>query len=217
MSGAPQFGAVSAKDTHAVVPSVAATPRCFDLSALPLQTRADQIATTLDRSVGDEMFCGHIALADAARDRGDWVTAELEYGYALRRYPMHAGYCVQFAHVVKEQQLYVRAEIWYRSAVALGAPADMVDQHLAFVARLNGAVFVRNAMPVLDVAPMAAPPTVHDIRVLGALLRVPGLADEDLLLHLMRTAPDNRAVLMHMLDMPGFVQSNRAFLSILES
>ena len=204
MSGAPQFGAVSAKDTHAVVPSVAATPRCFDLSALPLQTRADQIATTLDRSVGDEMFCGHIALADAARDRGDWVTAELEYGYALRRYP-------------KDKQLYVRAEIWYRSAVALGAPADMVDLHLAFVARLNGAVFVRNAMPVLDVAPMAAPPTVHDIRVLGALLRVPGLADEDLVLHLMRTAPDNRAVLLHMLDMPGFVQSNRAFLSILES
>lgn len=212
VSGASQFGNVA---NAVAVPTTAAPPRRFDLSALPMQTRAEQIAATLDNAFRDDRFRDHVTLADAARDRGDWVMAELEYGNALRRFPLHWGYCIQFAHAVKEQQHYVLAEVWYRSAVALGAPAEMVDQHLAFVARLNGSDFVRDCDPRLDVPPMQAPPTVHDIRVLGGVTRVPGLAGEDLALHLLRTAPDNRAVLLHMLDMPGFVQSNRAFLAIL--
>jgi hypothetical protein len=191
-------------------------PCRFDLSVLPLLTRAQQVAAALDNAFGDEPFSDHVARADAARDRGDWVTAEHEYAGGLRRFPLHWGYCIQYAHAIKEQQHHARAELWYRSAVAMGAPPDMVDQHLAFVAQINGSAFVRGGMPKLDVPPMAAPPTAHDIRLLGELTRVPGLTGEDLALCLIRTAPDNRAVLLHMLDMPDFAHINRAFLAVLE-
>ena len=196
-------------------PAPQAAPGRFDLSGFPVLTRAQQIAQTLNTAMGDEAFCDHVTRADAARDCGDWPLAEFEYGHALRRFPLHWGYCIQYAHVIKEQHALARAEVWYRSAVALGAAPDMVDLHLAFVAQRNGAQFIREGMPRLDVPPLQAPPTVHDIRTLGELTRVPGLAGEELVLDLMRTAPTNRAVLLHMLDMPGFVQANRAFLAVL--
>lgn len=192
-------------------------PHRFDMAQQPALTRAQQIAATLDGAVVHEGFRASVALADAARDRGDWAMAELEYGQALRRFPLHWGYCIQFAHTVKEQEMFDQAEIWYRSAVALGAPADMVDQHLAFVARLNGADFEREGLPRLDVAPMLAPPTIHDIGVLGKLLRLPGLTGCEVVLQLLRTAPNNRAVLLRMLDMPGVLHANRAFFALLEA
>lgn len=212
-AGGMSFAASTAGDPP-VAEAVAARPR-FDLSHRPLLTRAQQIAQTLDSAMRDAAFHDHVTRADAARDCGDWPLAEQEYGMALRRFPLHWGYCIQYAHVIKEQQFLARAEAWYRSAVALGAAPDMVDLHLAFVAQRNGATFVRDGMPGLDVPPLQAPPTVHDIRTLGELTRVPGLAGNDLVLDLLRTAPTNRAVLLRMLDMPGFVQANRAFLAVL--
>jgi hypothetical protein len=197
------------------VPAAMTPPPRFDLSHRPVLTRAQQIALTLDTAMDDAAFHAHVTRADAARDCGDWPLAEQEYGLALRRFPLHWGYCIQYAHVIKEQQFLTRAEIWYRSAVALGAAPDMVDLHLAFVAQRNGARFVRDGMPRLDVPPIMAPPTAHDIGTLGDLTRVPGLADDDLVLDLLRTAPTNRAVLLHMLGMPGFVQANRTFLAVL--
>lgn len=187
----------------------------FNLAVLPSVTRAAQIARTLDQAGVDNRFCDHVARADAARDTADWATAERNYGEALRLFPLHWGYCVQHAHAIKEQGNYPGAEAWYRSAVALGAPADMVDEHLAYVARLNGAVFVRRGMPDLSVMPLLAPPTLHDIQLFGWLARVPGLAGEDLALPLLRSARDNRAVLIRLIAKPEFARSNRVFLEIL--
>jgi hypothetical protein len=189
----------------------------FAMSALPQTTRAQQIARAMARASGDDRFCTAIAQADAARDAGDWACAMDHYGAALRACPLHWGYAIQYAHMAKEQGLTLTAEAWYRSAVALGAPADMVDQHLAFVARINGVDFVRRGAPDLDVAPMLAPPAVHDIRLLGTLTRVPGLADDALVLDLLRTMPDNRAVLRHMLAMPECARANRTLLEILRA
>jgi tetratricopeptide (TPR) repeat protein len=194
----------------------ASPPRSrFDLAARPRVTRAAQIARTLDEAFDDERFRDAVGQADAARDRGDWVTAQHEYGQALHLFPLHWGYCIQYAHAIKEQGLYPKAEVWYRSAVALGAPGEMVDEHLVFVAQRNGVAFVRQGTIDLDVPPLLAPPTIHDIRVLGRLARVPGLAGEELGLTLLREARDNRAVLMRMIAMPEFARSNRAFLDIL--
>jgi len=187
----------------------------FDFASAPQVTRAAQIARTLDQARTNSRFCDHVTRADAARDAADWTTAEAQYGEALRLYPLHWGFCVQRAHAIKEQGNYPGAEVWYRSAVALGAPADMVDQHLAYVARLNGAEFVRSGMPNLAVVPLLAPPTLHDIGLLGRLVRVPGLASDDLALPLLRDARDNRAVLIRLIAMPEFARSNRAFLEIL--
>jgi hypothetical protein len=204
------------------VPMQAAAPLSrsrFNLAASPRVTRAAQIARTLDQARADPRFCDHVTRADAARDRGDWIAAERDYGDALRLFPLHWGYAIQHAHAIKEQRNFPLAEAWYRSAVALGAPADMVDEHCAYVARLNGSGFVRRGMPDLAVPPLHAPPTWHDIRLLARLARVPGLAGEDLALPLLRNARDNRAVLIRLIAMPEFApefaRSNRAFLEIL--
>jgi tetratricopeptide (TPR) repeat protein len=183
----------------------------------PQVTRAQQIATAMAQAFADDRFGQAIALADAARDTGDWPRAMEAYGAALQICPLHWGYCIQYAHMAKEQQSYPLAEIWYRSAVALGAPADMVDQHLVFVARANGTDFVRAGTLDLDVAPMQAPPAMHDIRVLAGLTRVPGLSGEALALDMLRHMPDNRAVLRHMLTMPEFARKNRDLLAIMKT
>ncbi len=191
----------------------------FDFAGAPPVTRADQIARTLDQAGGDARFCDHVSRADVARDTADWPAAEYHYGEALRLFPLHWGFCIQRAHAIKELGHLPGAETWYRSAVALGAPADMVDEHLAYVARLNGSAFVRRGMPDLAVAPLLAPPTLHDIRMLGRLVRVPGFAQDDVALPLLREASDNRAVLIRMIGhprfAPEFARSNRAFLEIL--
>lgn len=186
----------------------------FDVAASPGVTRAQQIAETMTDAMADKRFCAAVAVADAARDRGDWVMAEREYAEALALYPLHWGYAIQYAHVAKEQGLLSRAEAWYRSAVGLGSPAAMVDEHLAFVAQANGARFARAGMPNLDVPPLSAPPTLHDLRQLGELTGVPGLTDDVRALAILRTAPDNRAALLHVLDLPAFARANRLFLDI---
>jgi hypothetical protein len=203
---------------HSAVPGpVKRTPVArsrFDLSVRPPVTRAAQVARTLHLAFADAGFRDHIDHGDAARDRRDWVVAERAYGEALRLQPLHWGYCIQRAHAIKEQGLHPGAEAWYRSAVALGAPAEMVDEHLIFVARSNGVAFVRRGMPDLDVPPLLAPPTLHDIRVLERLARIPGLIDDNLALSLLRDARDNRAVLTRLIGLPEFARANRAFLEI---
>jgi hypothetical protein len=186
----------------------------FDLTACPRTTRAEQVANTLAHAPSDARFQEAVAGGDAARDAGDWAQAEHDYGVALRRWPLHWGYCIQFAHAVKEQGQFVRAESWYRSAVALGAPGEMVDEHLAFVARHNGFTGAYRT-PALNVAPLLAPPTVPDIALLAGLARIPGQADDDLTLMLLRDARDNRAVLLHLMTLPAFARANRAFLAVL--
>jgi len=219
--GEPRMGPSGIETSEPPPPPVRAITRAkpprsrFDVAALPRVTRAAQIARTLGAAFDDERFRDHIGQADAARDCGDWAGAEHAYRQALHLFPLHWGYCIQLAHVIKEQGLYPRAEVWYRSAVALGAPAEMVDEHLAFVARFNAVAYVRRGVADLDVPPLLAPPTLHDIRLLGRLTRVPGLAGEDLALTLLREARDIRAVLMRLIAMPEFARSNRAFLNIL--
>ena len=189
-------------------------PRAFTLAAMGMVTRAGQIAVTLATSGADERFCGHIARADAARDCGDWGLAEAEYAAALRRFPLHWGYCIQYAHAIKEQGRFAHAEIWYRSAVALAAPADAVDEHLAFVCHSSGVAYQSHSVPDLAVPPLLAPPTWHDIATLARLARVPHCAGDDQALVLLRSAADNRAVLRHLLERHDFARANRDFLSV---
>ncbi len=189
-------------------------PRAFTLAAMATVTRAGQIATTLATSGADERFCDHIARADAARDCGDWGVAEVEYAAALRRFPLHWGYCIQYAHTIKEQGRFAHAEIWYRSAVALAAPADAVDEHLAFVCRGSRVAYQPRGVPDLAVPPLLAPPTWHDIATLARLAQVPHCAGDDQALMLLRSAADNRAVLRDLLGRHDFARANRDFLNV---
>ncbi len=209
-------GVAQTRAMRVAVPGPPPAPRSrFDSTAWPAVTRAAQIAATLERAPADARFGELVGEADAARDRGDWGHAERLYAAALALHPLHWGYCIQHAHMIKEQGHYLRAEAWYLSAVALGAPAVMVDQHLAYVARHNGSDYARAGDPQLDVPPLLAPPTLHDLHVLGELTRVRGLGDDMRVLDLLRTCADNRAVLLQMIARPEFARTNRAFLDLL--
>jgi hypothetical protein len=197
-----------------LAPGLPVRPSRFDLGGLAAVTRAAQVAETLAEAPADPVFRDAVARGDAARDGGDWALAEREYAAALDRYPLHWGYSIQFAHAVKEQGDLVRAEAWYRNAVALGAPPGMVDEHLDFVARRNSWDGPRRSRPRLDVSPLLAPPTLSDIALLITLLRVPGLADDHVMLTLLRDAPDNRAVVMRLMAHPAFARTNRGFLDL---
>lgn len=187
----------------------------FDPAQWPGRTRGEEINQTLANAHADSRFRDHVERADAARDNGDWPLAESEYGSALRLYPLHWGYAIQFAHAAKEQALFARAEAWYRSAVALGAPPDMVDEHLGFVARLNGADFVRDGMPDLAVPPLRAPPTVADIRLIAELLGIRGPGEDAEQVEMLRRMPTCRDVLVALIGHHETLRGSRSFLEIL--
>lgn len=189
----------------------------YVLAEAPALTRAAQVSAAMAASAADPRFTTAVAEADAARDSGDWALALERYGAALALHPLQWGYCIQYAHMAKELGDLLRAEAWYRTAAALGAPADMVGPHLAYVARRNGIGYVAQTPPDLAVAPLLAPPTVPDIRLLGALLRVPGLGDDAHVLDLLRRHRDNRAVLCAMLAMPEFARNNRDLLAMVQA
>lgn len=186
----------------------------FNTAAMPQVTRAGQVAECMAHAHEDADFRDRVGEGDAARDVRDWARAEQGYAAGLARHPLHWGYCIQLAHVIKEQGQFERAEVWYRSAVAMGAPADMVDQHLAFVARQSGITWRRRADPRLDVPPLLAPPTRHDIGLLAELCAIPGMADDVAALELLRHAPDCRAVLRRFSAHGDFARSNRGFLEL---
>lgn len=203
------------EDGNAAAIAGADNGSAFDLAAYGVLTRAQQIAATMTRAFDNAAFRDSVQRGDEARDIGDWAAAESGYRAALALFPLHWGYLVQYAHMIKEQGRFDRAEAYYRSAVALGAPAEMVDEHLAFVAARCGLSFVREANPDLEVAPLQAPPTMHDVRVLAQLC---GLADppgEAQAAQMIRTLPTNAAVLAALIADPGFARPNMTFLDVM--
>lgn len=81
----------------------------------------------------DPAFMGHVLAADSYRDGGQWQPAEKGYAAALTLHPYQGGYWVQHGHMLKEQELFLEAEISYRTAAAYGAPGHDVLEHFRFV------------------------------------------------------------------------------------
>jgi tetratricopeptide (TPR) repeat protein len=72
------------------------------------------------------------------RDQADWNAAEHSYTAALSAYPFERSYWSVLGHTIKEQGDLAGAEICYRTAVALGQPAQDVAVHLEFVVEQQG-------------------------------------------------------------------------------
>lgn len=198
-----------------LVQLAAARPSRFDLSQYAAQTRLQQISAAMAGAFSDPVFRGHIEAGDAARDRCEWSVAEQRYGQGLVLFPLHWGYLIQYAHAIKEQGLFERAEAFYRSACALGAPVEMVDEHLAFVAGRNGVRYEREGMPDLAVAPLLAPPTVHDIAVIVTATGLGAHIGMEQTLPLLRARATNLEVLLDMVRHRAFAGANRGFLELL--
>ena len=113
----------------------------------PLEFPADRrqlIETTHTLAVLDDAFRVAVQAADWQRDDGNWAEAEAGYAQALELYPYQRSYWAQKAHMAKEQGAFVRAEIGYRTAIALGEAYDDVHEHLAFVMDRQGASLDRH-------------------------------------------------------------------------
>jgi cytochrome c-type biogenesis protein CcmH/NrfG len=79
-------------------------------------------------SLQGQTFIRFAALADRARDGGNWFLATIYYEEALRLDPSHAAYWVQFGHALKESSQPAHAETAYRTALAM--QPDNADTHL---------------------------------------------------------------------------------------
>jgi tetratricopeptide (TPR) repeat protein len=154
--------------------------------------------------------------ADRARDARKWSAASDLYGEALRAYPEHSGYLVQYAHCLKEQEQFREAECHYRSALALGAPRSDVDEHLAFVvAQQEAEPPERDAdrqHPAADGEPLDAPPTTADVELLVFLLlgRQASLPET---VQLLREHRSVRSIAMEIVEADSFVAANARLLS----
>jgi hypothetical protein len=162
----------------------------------------------------DGDFIALIAQADQARDAGRWAEGERRYAEALRLYPTHAGYMVQYAHCLKEQQKFAEAEIHYRSALALGAAPGDIQEHLDFVGARQG---YREPPPARHEAAtmMDAPPTCADVDLVFTLLTGAGPADIEEMLHILRTRTTIREVFVWVIKQPSFRTRNRDLLQLI--
>jgi GT2 family glycosyltransferase len=87
---------------------------------------------------------GFIALADHARDAGQWELAARLFARALRRNPRNPPIWVQYGHALKESgelrdpDKLARAEVAYRRALSLDPGAADPHLHLGHVLKLQG-------------------------------------------------------------------------------
>jgi len=172
-------------------------------------------ALALRAAAHDLGFQRIIEEADLARDAREWTEAGELYREALRAYPDHYGYVVQYAHCLKEQGQFAEAECHYRSALALGARRSDVDEHLIFVATRQGypANFAGDSeAPAADGEPLDAPPTMADVELAIFLLlgREPALPE---IVQLMRSHRSLRSLIVAIIEEGSFVSANARLLS----
>lgn len=187
------------------------------LTRFDVLTRAEAVGLDHAGAATSSEFQKLAAAADDARDLRDWAAAEFLYWQALELYPFHSGYRIQYAHVIKEQGKHDWAEVHYRSALAEGAAPDLVDEHLRFSARQNHFNYAPRPTPRLDVAPLDAPASFHDIQMLAWLFWHDANVNSYDTLDLMRECESNREVAIRMTQHDRFTERNRPFLEMLRN
>ncbi len=168
------------------------------------RTRREARDITLRAAAADAEFCDLVRRADHARDRHDWRDGAILYRAALDLYPGHCGYMVQYAHCLKEQHEHVAAEIYYRSARALGAPLQDMQDELSLVAAhhghdepFDGAASWRPSITGADL--LDDPPTRADIDVAWYVVAGTICDDPDRILQTLRSAKTIRGVVDRMI------------------
>lgn len=184
----------------------------FDASTRAMAISHDHAGAAIDPE-----FQKLVTQADAARDLGRWGEAEYFYWRALEIYPFHSGYRIQYAHAIKEQVKLDWAEVHYRSALAEGAEEQLVGEHLLFVAHRNSAEYTPKPERNLNVAPLDAPPTFHDVQTFAWLCWHDAEINANDALAMMRLCATNRDVVLAMANHDRFIERNRPFLEILRS
>jgi len=163
-------------------------------------------------ALNDDRFKALIHEADWARDRADlsrqaedWAAAETLYAEALALFPFERSYWIQLGHAAKEQGDLARAEISYRTACALGLPAQEVAVHLHFVMQHQGVA--KEDYPVRTFHPGKLAdqlPGKPDIDLLGHILWNVDTIQHDVMLDLLRRSGSFDELIAEMIDSPRF-------------
>ncbi len=164
--------------------------------------RRQLIETTHIVAMLDDAFRTAVQAADWHRDDGQWDKAEAEYQSALTLYPYQRSYWVQAAHAAKESGNNIRAEIGYRTAIALGENYADVREHLEFVMQRQGADIAQFPAHIYaGTDAQNAAPSASDIALFGRMLWTGhgGHVDDAAMLDLLRTCSTCDAALAAML------------------
>lgn len=177
--------------------------------------RATLVASSQAVALSDSHFLAHVGTADALRDQQRWQEAEASYAAALRLYPWERSYWVQRGHMAKEQEAFERAEIFYRTACALGAKPSDVVEHLRFIMAKAGCDEAQSPIRFHIEGPAALQvPGEPDVAALGRLLwQVGGIADHHIL-HLLRRCPTCDDLVVAMCGDTRFERANRIWLEL---
>lgn len=168
--------------------------------------RRELIETTHTVSVLDDAFRASVQQADWMRDAANWEEAEREYGRALALYPFQRSYWVQKGHAAKEAGALVRAEVAYRTAIALGEAYDDVREHLDFVMQRQGIDPADQPAAIYRPAAAAeAVPAAPDIALFARVAWDEAGLPEDEELALLRRYSSCDALLAAMIEDPRFV------------
>lgn len=180
-------------------------------------SRQDLLESSQRTALDDPRFREHVERGDRARDLRNWLEAEAAYAAALDLYPYERSYWAQLGHMAKEQEHFVRAEIAYRTACALGAVPQDVDPHLRFVMARQGLEEHRNPIryhktgPQRDQVP-GRPDVLACARLMWGAL---GMDDDDIVLFLRRSATLDE-LMAAMLRDPRFERANRPWLELVQ-
>ena len=140
--------------------------------AVDFVNRARMIESTQHAALTDERFRALVQQGDWARDEAKWDEATEYYEEALALYPYQRSYWTQLGHSSKEQGDFIKAEVAYRTAIALGEPMSDVVGHFDFVVAQQGDD--RDTLPLnLPDGGKASdqPPSRADLEVLAWLFR----------------------------------------------
>ncbi|WP_029352612.1 hypothetical protein [Bosea sp. 117] len=172
----------------------------------------------------DEDFRYSVADADAKRDARNWSAGEAAYYQALRRYPLCAGYYIQYGHCLKEQNKWEDAELTYRTAWSLGETSDDLFEHIAFVSRQRNANLNRSTLeairrywadPSRSGGLLDAPPVRQDVETLFRAFLARSYYAFHEICAVMNNAPTNATALELIVRQPEFASVNRDLMAVI--
>jgi hypothetical protein len=156
--------------------------------------------TTIRAASFDRACSELVRRAAGVRDRKHWSEAAQLYRAALDLYPGHCNLMVDYAHCLRAQHDWMGAEIYYRSARALGAwlkdmQAELVEvaAQLDFVEPITGAWAKR---PRLDsISLLDDPPTRADVELAAYVVTGRSAGGNQRILELLRASNTIREVI----------------------
>lgn len=151
----------------------------------------------------DTECIGLLRQAHRERDRDNWPTAAKFYRDALTLYPGHCNIMLEYARCLRAQRDWINAELYYRSARALGAWLKDVQVELIEVAARIGWVepveggWTKRPQPH-SISVLDDPPTRADIDLAALAVSTTRVESEQRMLNLLRSAGSIRAVICDM-------------------